>query len=318
MTHNADIQNTYTLLIDILLHAEGDKSANVHHFSDYNQNTQIQIPSALVPLLYAASNCVQMAVAFLPYYLKNYAVDNQSVMTDLKKKIIDNDTWFTQEIYPLFLKFLLSDTMRTFPVTHLSQTEGTDNPQDTRHQNMILYDAQCTYYPPYYGINIHDLPNLHINDSTKTLYLIGDIHKEALDILIKKQFPQTIYGITPLHHGDNHWQNWLHRRLHFFSKTVLAGSLNMQLPFIEHYLQAGIAPFSFYHLLYRSVCPQIILKNALCLLNNKQTTVNISDYIAYKRVLSHTDLHILSTQDTHQLKIINYLTTLCLSTKDFC
>ena len=314
MTNNDDIHAIYTLLIDILLHAEGDKSVYSYDFCDYKQNIPIQIASSFVPLLYAASNCVQMAVAFLPYYLKNDSSDNQTHISDLKKKIIDNDTWFTQEIYPNFLKFLLLDTMRTVPVTHLPEPDHNiyHHAGDDNQNHIVLYDAQCTYYPPYYGINIHDLQDSHINDSAKTIYLIGDIHATALGILTKKQLPEVIYGITPLNQGDNHWENWLHRRLHFFSKTVLAGSLNMQLPFIEHYLQAGIAPFSFYHLLYRSVCPKIILKNAFCLLNNTQPTLNLGEYINYKRAVSHTDLHILPAQDTGHSKSVNYLTILSL------
>jgi hypothetical protein len=83
------IHEAYTILIDILLCAEGRKNIDIGAGTSlwYHQTTPIHIPSQFVPLLYAASNSVQMAVAFLPYYLGQYISDNQSHITDLKKKL---------------------------------------------------------------------------------------------------------------------------------------------------------------------------------------------------------------------------------------
>lgn len=303
MVHNQDISSVYDILLDILLTAEGNKNTNFLAVSDYEQKNTIQIPSVLVPLLYAASNSVQMAVAFLPYYLRQ----KSDYTSDLKTKIITDDAWFVKEIYPHILKFILSDTMRTFPVSQVSEQKIQIHHAGDNHKNIVLYDSHVTDYPPYYGMNIHDLKG---GDSDKTYYLVGDIQDKARNILETMLASRVIYGISPPHNTHNNWQDWLYKRINFFSNTVLAGSLNMQLPFIEHYLQAGLAPLSFYHLLYRGDCSESIIQNALCLLNNKAPDKKMLANVNYQRLSAHTDLHIVSPQDNQDLDCVNYLTIL--------
>ncbi len=300
------ISSVYDILLDILLTAEGNKNSNFSLDSCYEQKTSIGVPPALVPLLYAASNSVQMAVAFLPYYLQQNPLDNTDNDYDLKTKIIQNDSFFIDGIYPHILKFLLSDTLRTSPVASLGHKPYI-NKHNHDSKNIFLYDSEATVCPPYYGTDIHDLK---MCDLEKNYYLVGDIQTKALNILIDIMQSHIIYGIAPYNDNYHHWQNWLYKRLNFFSSTVLAGSLNMQLPFIEHYLQAGIAPLSFYHLLYRGNCVDAVIQNALCLLNLKAPNKKLVDYLNYHRVLAHTDLHILAPENNHGLQIINYLTIL--------
>jgi hypothetical protein len=217
--------------------------------------------------------------------------------------------WFTQEIYPNLLKFLLNDSLRTVAVTI---TEDSVIHDGFVLDCIFLYDPECMPCVPYYGLNIYNLETIDIHNTDKTIYLIGDISTKGMNILLKKKIPQTIYGITPLYKQDTQAQKILHHRLNFFSKTILAGSLNIQLPFIEHYFWAGLSPFSFYHLLYRTQYPHIIIKNALCLLNNTQPTFKINDYVDYQRVLSHTDLHIESDNSMQDQKYVDYLRLLSI------
>ncbi len=300
-----NIENVYALLIDILLTAEGD---NTHHLinnvhDNYEQTKKIHIPPVLLPLLYAASNSVQMAVAFLPYYLKENNAHNDA-MRAFKHKIMRDTVWFTQEIYPEILKFLLSDTIRTIPDMSFVPQSCLKHEAGTK---IMLYDSQMTAYPPFYGVNIYDLKNYNPEN---TYYLVGNVTPKALDILTDILKDNVVYGITPcVYHQDN-WQAIVHKRLNYFANTVLAGSLNMQLPFIEHYFQAGIAPLSFYHLLYRTQSEQMIITNALCLLNNKPIMPTITDYIHYKRLIPHTDVHIYGIDIDDLTLVHNYLTIL--------
>ena len=143
---------------------------------NYEETKKIHIPPVLLPLLYAASNSVQMAVAFLPYYLKENNADNDA-MRAFKHKIMRDTVWFTQEIYPEILKFLLSDTIRTIadmffvPQSCLKHEAGT---------KIMLYDSQMTAYPPFYGVNIYDLKNYNPENM---YYLVGNVTPKALDIL---------------------------------------------------------------------------------------------------------------------------------------
>ncbi len=306
MLNSNHIFSVYDILLDILLTAEGNKSSNFLRHPCYEQKASIDVPSALVPLLYAASNSVQMAVAFLPYYLQQKPLDKTDNNYDLKTKIIQNDSFFIDGIYPKILKFLLSDTIRTSPIESWGHKPYI-NTQNHDSKNIFLYDSEVIIYPPYYGTDIHDLKAC---DLGKNYYLVGDIQAKALNILIDIMQSNIIYGIAPYNNAYHHWQNWLYKRLNFFSNTVLAGSINMQLPFIEHYLQAGIAPLSFYHLLYRGNCGDALIQNALCLLHIKTPTEKIENYLNYHRVLAHTDLHILVPENNHGLQVINYLTIL--------
>jgi hypothetical protein len=306
MLDNYHITGVYNILLDILLTAEGNKSSHFLQYPCYEQKTSIDLPSALVPLLYAASNSVQMAVAFLPYYLKQKQLDDTDNAYDLKTKIIQNDSFFIDGIYPHILKFLLSDAIRTSPVSSWEHKPYI-NQHNHGSENIFLYDSEVTHYPPYYGVNIHDLK---VCDLEKNYYLVGDIQTKALNIMIDVMQSHILYGIAPYNNEYHHWQNWLYKRLNFFSNTVLAGSLNMQLPFIEHYLQAGIAPLSFYHLLYRGACVDAVIQNALCLLNIQSPNKKIAKYLNYQRVLAHTDLHILAPENNYGLHGINYLTIL--------
>lgn len=317
---NNNIHTIYTFLLDILLSAEGDNTFTTQYhllLKHYKQEKSLSIPSMLIPLLYAASNTVQMAVSFLPYYAQHHRLGNHVIDSDLIDTIIHNNAWFTQEIYPNLLKFLLSDSLRTVAITDFN-----DNSEQLKNditQSIFLYDSECTLYPPFGGINIHNTPVFQsalftISDSQKTLYFIGNISPSGLDILMKQNIKQPIYGISPCDKKEKQWQDYLYARLNFFSKTILAGSLNMQLPFIEHYFQAGISPISFYYLLYRSYYPNTIIKNALCLLNIKPIIKNITDYIPYSRLASHTDIQNNKDNDISVIKPTNYLTLLSLET----
>lgn len=301
------ISSVYDILLDILLTAEGNKNSNFLPYpSYYEQKSSIDVPSALVPLLYAASNSVQMAVAFLPYYLQQKPLDSTDKHYELKTKIIQNNGFFIDGIYPQILKFLLADTIRTVPVSSWKDTSYIHR-QSHKNNTIFLYDSEVTLYHPYYGTDIHDFK---ICDIEKNYYLVGDIHTKALNIMIDIMKSHSVYGIAPYNNTYHHWQDWLYKRLNFFSNTVLAGSLNMQLPFIEHYLQAGIAPLSFYHLLYRGNCVDAVIQNALCLLHIKSPTEKLENYLNYHKVLAHTDLHILEPENNHGLQVINYLTIL--------
>ena len=113
-----NIKQAYMLLLTILLSAEGNQHFKLPNDTNNVEKTSIYIPSILVPLLYVASNAVQMAVSFLPYYIKQQFFDsnNKETISDLTKKIIHDENWFTQDVYPELLKFILSDSMRTFPI----------------------------------------------------------------------------------------------------------------------------------------------------------------------------------------------------------
>lgn len=307
-----NIKQAYMLLLTILLSAEGNQHFKLPNDTNNLEKTSIYIPSILVPLLYVASNAVQMAVSFLPYYIKQQFFDsnNKETISDLTKKIIHDENWFTQDVYPELLKFILSDSMRTFPIIEYPLEDNIITSDDDC-RNIILYDNKITNFPPYYGTKISDIQTC---DTNKNYYLIGDITPKSLDKLSKIMRSQIIHGITPENYFEenNNWQYWLHKRLNFFSNTVLAGTINMQIPFIEHHFQAGLSPISFYYLLYQVQNPKIIIQNSLCLLNNKLPNPKINDYLNYKRLWSHTDLIDKDELPHHFSSKKNYLTILSI------
>lgn len=277
------IYNDYDNLLSMLLEAEG----NMHSLQlkkNYDQQKKIHIPHTLMPLLYAASNITQISAAFLPYY-------------DRPK--------YSKEHYAELLKFLLRDIMRTQMVVNYKPNVTKRKKQ---RKNIFLYDPTYCKYPPFYGITIQNfepqtLPNLDVD-----FYLVGDITRENLQNLCEKIDAHPIYGITPQQSNLDNWQEFLKYRLNFFSKTMMAGSINIQLPLIEHYFQMGLAPISFYYLLFRHQYHHVTLSNALCLFHNRTPLGRLSDDLNYKRLNAHTDLYCNAQQGVTAKK--NYLNLL--------
>jgi hypothetical protein len=287
--NDSDIIKTYDILIDIMLQSEGafdnycvkSKAKNWH----YTQNKQLRVPACLLPLIYAASNCLQMSVAFLPYYLKNNPSE-----CNFKAKITQNPLWYSGVIYPKILKFFLLDSLRIQPSEKIKHDKDTANiPKNIYSNQLIFYDSSCTLHPPYGGINVHHIDTKALDIKHKTLYLVGDITVQGIDILKAHTQSNIIWGITPEKQNGTPHEAIL-KRINYFSQTILSGSMNLQVPLINHALQTGLSPISFYQLLYRSNKAAIIIQNALCLLNNKPLALPIDNQVHYQRCPSHIDL----------------------------
>lgn len=276
----------YHSLISMLLMAEGN--TDLLRVKEYYQQTQkIKVPVALIPLLYAASNAVQISAAFLPYYQKQF--NYNQVYTQQE---------YTQKIYPEMLKFLLADTMRTVPEIDFKYTLSKRDL--SKQKTIILYDKTCTHIPPFYGIDINAYIPKEVHSN---YYWIGDISVEALKALQEKIGNALIYGLIP---QDMFSQDTLTQRLTFYSETILAGCLNIQLPMLMPYFQVGLAPISYYYLLFRYRYPNIISTNALSLVHNKKPQIKMHDHVNYHYLPAHTDLDTQSDQKKNYLYLLSF------------